>query len=88
MVEPEVRPGWGYAIIRMSAARFRRYVSPNTDTHMRITPEGQGKGFFEEMRDWWREASRAYCERVVKRSLAAAPLGGHDWFLEVERVTR
>ena len=63
-------------------------VGPNTDTRMSNAHGGWRNFSLEEMRKWWREVSRAYCERVVTRSLATAPLGGHDWFLEVERAAR
>jgi len=33
MTEPEAGPGGSYAIIRMLAARFRRYVAGNRDHH-------------------------------------------------------
>jgi hypothetical protein len=30
-----------------------------------------------------RRACRRYCERVVANVLPEAPLGGHDWFLDL-----
>gem|GEM_PF-3497828 len=59
-----------------------------TETIMRSTAAESAKNIFEGIRERWREVSRAYCQRIVAWSLAAGPLGGHDWFLEVERVTR
>ncbi len=30
-----------------------------------------------------RRACRRYCERVVSKVLPEAPLGGHDWFMDL-----